>query len=217
MKTAANILKNVVWALPLLILSSCFDDGDGYTNVVIPGVVFDMDSLSGDTLYFDSPSKSSKTILIKTNQRDWTSFVVSGSDFCSTKKAGGLSISVTENEVIAVRTAEISMRAGGESYRMFVHQKEAAPFLRIGSPVVGFDSVGVETVAVRSNFDCEAASNADWCAVTKQPSATVMESTITITVSQKNPTATPREAEITFTSQTYPEAVAGKKVTVKQS
>jgi hypothetical protein len=225
MKAVISILKSAVWALPLCALSlslpSCFEDGDGYTNVVVPGVVFQVDSLPGDTLYFDSPSKSSKTILIKTNQRDWTSYVVSGSDFCSARKAGGISVSVTENERIAVRTAEIGMKAGGESFRMFVRQKEALPFLRVGTSIVEFDGAGIQTVktvTVRSNFEWELVEgSAGWYNVEKQPQTTDnMESVITITVTQNNTTGAPRDAEVTFTSQEYPTVAAEKKITIRQ-
>jgi hypothetical protein len=216
------MLKSAAWALPFLALSSCFESGDGYENVVVPGVVFEVDPLPGDTLYFSAP-KSSQTVLIKTNQRDWTSYVVSGSDFCSAKKAGGLSVSVDENELIATRTAEISLRAGGQGHRVYVLQREAEPFLKLGMSVVELDSIAAPSdtvkVTVRANFEWMPVSSESWCVVGKQPVSTdTLENALTITVSESNPSEASRTSEITFTAvnTAYQNVAAVRKVTVTQ-
>jgi hypothetical protein len=215
-----RVLKSAAWALPFLALSSCFEAGDGYENVVIPGVVFEIDSLPGDTLYF-GPQKSSQTVLIKTNQRDWTSYVVSGRDFCAARKAGGVSVSVDENEMIATRAAEISLRAGGQSYRIYVLQKEAEPFLQLNMSRVEFDSAAVASdtvkVAARTNFEWTPASSEAWCVVGKQAAPDdAFGCTISVTVDGPNSGAAPRTAEITFSSTEYAEVAAARKITVTQ-
>jgi hypothetical protein len=228
MKLAISTLKSAVWALPLLALSSCFGEGDGYTNVVIPGVAFEIDSLPGDTLYFKSPQRSSQTLLVKTNQRDWTSYVVSGSNFCSVKKAGGISVSVTENEAGFPRTAEVSLKAGDQTYRLYVYQKGAA-YLDIDPSAVEVDNTGGEKkIVAKSNFEWDFAQNSAgaWCTATRvqqkplSPDA-FAEYEITITVSDRGSAAAPRKTEITFTSQEegdeYQRVVKSQKIVVTQN
>jgi hypothetical protein len=206
---------------PVFILTSCFEEG-GYTNVVIPGTVFEVDSLPGDTLYVES-TESTKVVPIKTNQRDWTFSVVSGGSFCSAKKSGGIAVSVKENEYISTRTAEITLKGGDVTHRIFVHQKEGSPFFRLSQSMVEFDSIGgvdkVATVTVSSNFAWaqQVTPASSWLGI-DIPQSGALVKTLELFCPNANNADTARTAEITFTASDnkYQSIIGAKKIAVTQ-
>jgi hypothetical protein len=227
MRTLFHTIRIAVLAAPALLLAACFEEG-GYTNVVIPGTVFDVDSLSGpagDTLYFDYKG-SAQIVPITTNRSDWTFNVVSGGDFCSARKSGGIAVTVSENERMAPRTAEISLKCGDEARHIFVHQRDALPFFRLSPTLVDFDSIvlvdgeGVSVdVTVAANFQWSfepETGSSEWLSF-NAPEVKNLRTALEIYCYKDNADTT-RTAVITFTADNdaYQSYIGAKKITITQ-
>jgi hypothetical protein len=221
MRTLFHTIRNIALAAPALFLASCFEKG-GYTNVVVPGTVFVLDTLPGDTLYFDY-KQASKIVPITTNQRDWTFSVVSGRDFCSARKSGGISVSVSENELMQPRAAEITLKGGDETRRIVVYQNQGTPFFRLSTSQVAFDSIvgnGVDvSVTVTSNFQWSYASEPatpNWLNY-DVPETKSLRSAFAITCYKDNPD-TARTAVVTFTAADtiYRSFIGTQSITITQ-
>lgn len=223
MRTLFRTIRNAALAAPAIFLASCFEEG-GYTNVVVPGTVFVLDSLPGDTLYFEY-GKSTKIVPITTNQRDWTFSVVSGGDFCSARKSGGIAVSVSENERLSTRTAEITLKGGEETRRILVYQQEAQPFFRLSASQVDFDSIvgdegKVIAVTVAANFQWSCTSkpaNPSWLSV-DEPEVKGLRSNLELYCHKDNTADTARTVAVTFTAAelSFQSVIGERSITITQ-
>lgn len=189
-----------------------------------PGTVFVLDSLPGDTLYFEY-TKSTKVVPIKTNQSDWAFSIVEGKDFCSARKSGGIAVSVTENELMAARTAEITLSAEEETRHIVVRQKEANPFFRLSVSQVEFNGAVSDDNKEWQTIPVTVAANFQWGYVSTPvvkwlsfdaPEKKSLRSNIEITCIQSTDTARTVEVTFTATDTTYQKYIGEKNITITQ-
>jgi hypothetical protein len=219
MRTILNIMVVAMLTASAFSLTSCFDDG-GYTNVEVPGTVFEINGLSdGDTLTFEAASEN-RTVRITTNQRDWTFKVLSGGDFCAARKGGGIIVGVTENELLAPRIAEISLKGGDKAQHIYVYQKEGKPLFNLSQSAVEFSDAGDETatVLVKANILWSEVlpSDVKWLEIVSVTNVDGLTKKIELYCKSPNTTTEDRTATLTFTSEEHQSAIGAKEVTITQ-